>query len=128
MESLILRADVRGLDVLPGRQLVENATELLASARMVQIATRLVVAVRGGSCCWILHHCSVSSEARALTRIPGQVVLVARVGVTPLQAVAEAIAHVDKSKLQGLVLNHAPFMKGAGYAEYGTYGGGDNEH
>lgn len=128
VESLILRADVRGLDVLPAGQLVENATELLASARMVQIATRLVS--RSPRRLVLLDSAPllVSSEARALTRIPGQVVLVARVGVTPRQAVVEAIAHIDKSRLQGLVLNHAPFMKGAGYSEYGTYGGEDLEH
>jgi protein-tyrosine kinase len=128
VESLILRADVRGLDVLPAGQLVENATELLASARMVQIATRLVS--RSPRRLVLLDSAPllVSSEARALTRIPGQVILVARVGVTPRQAVVEAIAHIDKSRLQGLVLNHAPFMKGAGYSEYGTYGGGDLEH
>jgi hypothetical protein len=55
-------------------------------------------------------------------RIAGQVVLVARVGATPRHAVIEALAPVDKKKLQGLILNNAPFRKGGGYYEYGGYG------
>jgi protein-tyrosine kinase len=121
-ESLILGTDVRGLDVLPAGKFVENATELLASARMTQIATRLVS--RNPRRLVLLDSAPllVSSEARVLTRVPGQIIIVARVGVTPRQAVAEAIGHVDRGKLQGLVLNHAPFRKGAGYYAYGTYG------
>jgi protein-tyrosine kinase len=125
VEALIQGTDVRGLDVLPAGKLVENATELLASARMQQIATRLVSRNSRRLVLFDSAPLLVSSEARVMTRIPGQVVLVARVGATPRQAVAEAASHVERSKLQGLVLNQAPFRKGAGYYEYGSYGEGD---
>jgi receptor protein-tyrosine kinase len=66
----------------------------------------------------------VSSEARVLLRIPGQVILVVRAGKTPRQAIVDAVAHIDKKKLQGVVLNHAPFTSGTeyyyGYPHYGA--------
>ncbi len=63
-----------------------------------------------------------SSEARALLRVPGQVVLVVRMDVTPQRAVLDAVSHVDKKKLQGLILNHTPYKARAGYYGYGGYG------
>ena len=57
-----------------------------------------------------------------LLRIPGQVVLVVRAGVTPRQAILDAVGHVDRNKLQGLILNQTPFKQGGGYYEYGLAG------
>ena len=63
----------------------------------------------------------VSSEARALLPIVGQVILVARARHTPRRAIADAVALVDKSKLQGLVLNDA-VIAGPEHAYYDYYG------
>jgi Mrp family chromosome partitioning ATPase len=49
----------------------------------------------------------VSSETRALKQLPGQIILVARSGVTPRRALQDTIAQLDNKKLQGLVLNNA---------------------
>jgi hypothetical protein len=48
-----------------------------------------------------------------------------RAGVTPRQAIVDAVALVDRSKLQGLILNQTPFSQGGGYYEYGDYGGNE---
>ena len=64
----------------------------------------------------------VSSEARALLRIPGQVVLVVRAGVTPRQAIIDAVGHIDRNKLQGLILNQTAIKQGGGDYEYGLAG------
>jgi len=122
VESLIVHTDVRGFEILPAGKLAENATELFASARMKQIATRLSTRSPRRLIVFDSAPLLVSTEARALTRIPGQVVIVVRAGVTPQQAMLDAVGHVDKSKLQGLILNHTPFRGGAGYYGYGTYG------
>lgn len=122
VESLVVGTNLRGLQVLPAGKFLENATELLASARMGQILARLAARARR----LVLFDSApllVSSEARALTRIPGQIVLVARVGVTPRRAVADALAQLDRNKLQGIVLNEVPLRKGEGYYYgYGGYG------
>lgn len=122
VESLIVRTDIRGLDVLPAGRFIENSTELLASARMSQIATRLTARNPRRIVVFDSAPLLVSSEARVLLRIPGQVVLVVRAGATPRQAILDAVAQVDKSKLQGLVLNQTPTRQGGGYYEYGNYG------
>jgi Mrp family chromosome partitioning ATPase len=60
----------------------------------------------------------VSAEARALMSIPGQIVLVTRSGRTPQRAVVDAIAHIDKKKLQGLIINDAYVMNEHDYYDY----------
>jgi len=62
----------------------------------------------------------VSSEARALIQIPGQIILVCARRPTPRHALLNAIAHVDKKKLHGLVLNDAYVGAREGY--YYGYG------
>lgn len=122
VESLIHGTDARGLDILPAGRFKENATELLASARMSQLATRLAAKNPRRLVLFDSAPLLASSEARVLLRIPGQVVLVVRAGVTPRQAISEAIGYVEKAKLQGLILNQTRFKKGSTYYEYGSYG------
>ena len=62
-----------------------------------------------------------------MLRLPGQIVLVARAGVTPRQALVDALTYVHRNKLQGLILNQAQFTPGAGYYEYPGSGAGDDE-
>jgi len=88
VESLVVGTDVRGLQILPAGRLVEGATELLASARMGQIVARLVARDPRRLVLFDSAPLLVSSEARALSRISAQIVLVARAGVTPRRAVA----------------------------------------
>lgn len=121
VESLVIETDVRGLEILPAGKFLESAAELFASARMDQIAARL--GARNPRRLIVLDSAPllVSSEARALLRVPGQVVLVVRVNVTPRHAALEALSYVDKKKLQGLILNHMPFRREGGYYGYAGY-------
>lgn len=122
VETLILHTDVRGLEILPAGRFVENATELLASGRMSEIANRVAARDPRRIVLFDSAPLLVSSEARVLLRVPGQVVLVVRAGVTPRHAIVQAVGHVDKSKLQGLVLNQSQSHPGGGYYGYGAYG------
>ncbi len=122
VESLIMRTDVRGLEILPAGRMVENATELLASGRMGEIAKRAAARDARRIVLFDSAPLLVSSEARVLLRIPGQVVLVVRAGVTPRHAIVQAVGHVDKAKLQGLVLNQTHSNPIGGYYGYGAYG------
>jgi exopolysaccharide/PEP-CTERM locus tyrosine autokinase len=127
VESLIAHTDVRGFEILPAGRFVENATELLASARMSQIAARLGTRNPRRLVLFDTAPVLASSEGRAMLRLPGQIVLVARAGVTPRQALVDALTYVHRSKLQGLILNQAQFTSGAGYYEYPGHGAGDDE-
>jgi len=91
VESLVGRTSVPGLEILPAGRFVEGATELLASARMGQIAARLTG--RNPRRLVLLESAPllVSSEARLLTRLSGQICRVARHGLPPLLAVGECL-------------------------------------
>ena len=119
VESLIFDTDLPNLEILPAGRPAEGAAELIASARMRDIATRLLTRNPRRLVLFDSAPLLVSSEARALAPIPGQIVLVARAGHTPRRAITDAIAQVDRKKLQGLVLNDAYLGPAHGYYDYG---------
>jgi protein-tyrosine kinase len=125
VESMVLATDIPGLEVLPAGKATEGAaSELIGSARMAQVAARLTALRPRRLVLMDSSPLLVSSEARALKQIPGQILMVARAGKTPRQALLDAIAQVDKSKLHGLVLNEAHETGAQGY--YGYYGYGSD--
>ncbi len=120
VDSLVLGTDVAGLEILPAGKPVDGAAELLASSRMVQIATRLA---RHPRRLVLLDSAPLlaSSEARALMQTPGRILIVTRSGRTPRQALLDAIALIDNAKLHGLVLNDAHASSGDDYYTYYGY-------
>jgi protein-tyrosine kinase len=122
VDSLVVGTDIKGLEILPAGKPTEGAAELVASARMTQIATRLARHPRR----LVLFDSPpllASSEARALKQIPGQILIVTRAGRTPRQALLDAIALIDKTKLHGLVLNDAHASSGDDYYTHYGYAG-----
>ncbi|HTY48472.1 MAG TPA: AAA family ATPase [Steroidobacteraceae bacterium] len=128
VESLVLRTSIKGLEILPAGRAASGAVELVTSVRMAEIAARLLA--RNPRRLVVLDSAPLlaSSVARALLELPGQIILVARAGQTPRLALQDAIAHIEKKKLTGLVLNDAYLTSHAGYYGYGgSYGyGGDH--
>jgi protein-tyrosine kinase len=118
VESLVLDTDVPGLQVLAAGGPVDDVAELIASVRMQQIMTRLLAQNPRRVVLLDSPPLLVSSEARALARFPGQIVLVARADRTPRQALLDAIGQVDRKKLLGLVLNDAPGAHQGSYYDY----------
>jgi protein-tyrosine kinase len=129
IESLILGTAAKGLDILPSGRFFGGAAELVASARMAEIATRLVARNPRRLVLFDSAPVLVSSETRALKQLPGQIILVARSGVTPRRALQDTIAQLDNKKLQGLVLNNAYAKTHSHYYGYspsiGHEAGGD---
>ena len=122
VESLIHDTEVSGLEILPAGSPPDGAAELIASSRMREVVARLSARNPRRLILFDSPPLLVSSEARALVAIPGQIVLVARTAHTPQRAVVDAIGHIDKQKLRGLVLNDAVVGDQHGYYDYG-YGG-----
>jgi exopolysaccharide/PEP-CTERM locus tyrosine autokinase len=127
VESLILPTDVQGLSLLPAGQCAEEdvATELLASARMDEIVARIGASSAQRIALFDSPPLLVTNEARVLASLMGQILLVVRAGVTPQQAVLEAIRYVDEDKPLGLVLNQSMGHAPGSYYGYGAYGYGD---
>jgi protein-tyrosine kinase len=122
VESLVLPTDVPGLSMLPAGRFQESATELLASARMDEVTTRLTARDPKRIVLLDSPPLLLSSESRALVEISGQVGLVVRAGKTPRQAVTEAIECIGANKPMGLILNQSLLAQSEGYYGYGPYG------
>jgi exopolysaccharide/PEP-CTERM locus tyrosine autokinase len=122
IESLVLPTDVGNLSVLPAGRGADNATELLASARMGAVLTRLLSRHPRRIVLLDSPPLMVSSEARSLVAIAGQLVMVVRSGRTPRKAVLDALAEIGAERSVSLVLNQGPTGFGGGYGAYGDYG------
>jgi Mrp family chromosome partitioning ATPase len=126
IESLVQDSDIPGLEILPAGPPSEGASELIASVRMRELAFKLICRNPRRLVLFDSPPVLVSSEARALVQIPGQIILVARAGHTPRQAIVEALTHVDKSRLTGLILNDGHVSNEPGYYYgYGSPGKSD---
>lgn len=124
IEDLELPTSAAGLTFLPAGKFRPNATELLSSRRMQKLLDYLS---RRNPRQMVLIDSSPllqTTESRALASIAGQSALVVRAGVTPREAVLDAIATLDASKPTNLILNQVRFGKNHGY--YGGYYGADS--
>ena len=128
IESFVLPTDVGGLSILPAGKTDEGATEMLASARMSAVVTRLIARDPRRIVLFDSPPLLVSSESRALSAIAGQVVLVVRSGTTPHRAVLDALEQLADRPVS-LVLNQGRVSLTGDYYGYGHYGGqGDLQH
>jgi protein-tyrosine kinase len=100
----------------------ESATELLASERMRDVVERLATIYRRGIVLFDSPPILLTNESRALGALLGQIVLVVRAGVTPQQAVKDAVGILGEDRHISLVLNGAELKGPAGY--YYGYGYG----
>lgn len=128
VEPVVLPTDVPGLSILPVGGRSEAATEMLASARMREIIRQLEALDPQGLVVVDSPPILITSEARVLASLFGQVVLVVRAASTPQQAVTEAIEIIGEGPWIGLVLNQASHEGPAsGYGYYYRYGYGYGE-
>jgi exopolysaccharide/PEP-CTERM locus tyrosine autokinase len=123
VDSLLLPTDMGSLSILPAGQPSDTATEMLSSARMSAVVSRLLSRNPRRVLLFDSPPLLVSSESRALAAIAGQIVLVVRSGKTPRQAVLDALEQLGEEKDLSLVLNQGRVGHGV-YQDYGQYGGG----
>lgn len=104
VESLVLTTDIDGLSVLPAGSAHANATELFASEQMrhvmgqlLSVPNRIIVV---DSLPLLL-----TTEARSLAPLAGQVLLVVRAESTPQSAVVQAVDLLGQGIDVKLVLN-----------------------
>jgi exopolysaccharide/PEP-CTERM locus tyrosine autokinase len=121
-ESLVIRTDVPFLSVLPAGRPRDGATELLASKRMAEVMAALVARDARRMVVLDSPPLLAASEARPLLDLAGQIVLVVRAGVTPQQAVHDALALLREGQSVGLVLNQGQLPFSETYYGYGSYG------
>ena len=121
--NFVMPTSVPGLSLLPAGKARHYATELLASNRMEDLIRALGEADPQRIVVFDSSPVLLTSEARVLTRLVGQVVIVVLAGMTPQQAVLEAVDTIDEGKAVNLILNQARQSASSGYYG-GSYGYG----
>lgn len=121
-ESLVIRTDLRSLQLLPAGKPRDGATELLSSARMAEISLALLARDPRRIVVFDSSPLLITSESRPIIDTVGQVVLVVRAAVTPRQAVLDATSMLPANKRVGIVLNQSLTALSTNYYGYGDYG------
>jgi capsular exopolysaccharide synthesis family protein len=122
VESLVVTTSIEGFSILPAGRAHPNATEHFASARMHEIIG-LLLAVPNRLIVVDSLPLLLTTEARVLVPLAGQVVLVVRAEVTPQNAVLQAIELLGPGANAKLVLNAVERTRVLDYFGYG-YGYG----
>ncbi len=123
VQSLIVTTSIEGLSILPAGRTHENATELFSSSHMHEVLEQLL-AVPNRIVVIDSLPLLLTTEARALAPIAGQVIMVIRAESTPQNAVQDAIALLGEQANVKLLLNAVVRPKILGYM--GGYGYGYN--
>jgi protein-tyrosine kinase len=119
--NLILPTDVPGLSFLPAGHQDPNATELLASARMFEVVTKLGSEDPARIVLFDSAPLLVTTESQALAQFTGQVLLIVRADQTPQRVVFDALQTLAEGKPVSLVLNQNLHRLHSGYYEqYGA--------
>jgi protein-tyrosine kinase len=119
--AAILPTDLPGLSFLPAGRQDANATELVASARMHEVVSKLGSDDPARLVLFDSAPLLVTTEAQALTHFAGQVLVVVRADHTPQHVVFDALETLADDKPISLVLNQTMRHSHSGYYyEYGT--------
>ena len=121
-EMAILPTDLPGLSVLPAGRQEANATELVASARMHQVVSKLGSDNPARLVLFDSAPLLVTTESQALAHFAGQVVVVVHADQTPQHVVYDALETLPEGKPVFLVLNQITRHSHSGY--YYEYGSG----
>jgi exopolysaccharide/PEP-CTERM locus tyrosine autokinase len=122
VDSAILTTDLPGLAFLPAGHHEANATELVASARMHQVVSKLGSDNPARLVLFDSAPLLVTTESQALAHFAGQVVMVVHADQTPQHAVFDALETLAEDKPVFMVLNQTTRHSHTGY--YYEYGSG----
>lgn len=121
LSDLLVETNVRGLTLMASGRQRTNATELLASAGMMQLRAELLEEFPDSLLLFDSPPLLPSTEARVIATLAGQVVMVVEAGRTPRAALTDALAQIEELPVVNLVLNK--FLPSFGGPESG-YGYG----
>ena len=121
-ESVIVPTDLPGLVFLPAGRQEANTTELVASARMHQVVSKLGSDDPARLVLFDSAPLLVTTEAQALAHFAGQVIVVVQADQTQQHIVFDALETLAEDKPAFLVLNQITRHSHSGY--YYEYGSG----
>ena len=122
LPEVMLRTNIPKLTLLPSGNHHIRSTELLASDRMRELTLELSNRYPDRVIIIDSPPLLLTSEARVLAGLVGQVVLVTEESKTPQHAVKEAVEMLDENEIVGIVMNKGTHKKeGEGFGGYGYY-------
>lgn len=124
LRDVLIRTDFHNLVILPSGRRHPRSTELLASQSMHRLTEELSTRYADRIVIFDSPPMLLTSEARVLAELMGQIVLVVEESVTPRPMVKEALGMLQKNEIVGLVLNKSQRKQGSDYYGYGYYGYG----
>lgn len=113
--------NIPGLTVVPAGKRDDDAAELLSSNRMLRMVEQMR-ATPGRLYVFDSTPLLLTNEARVLSEVAGQIMLVVRAASTPRSAVQSAISQLPEDVYIGVVLNQKAAASGQDYYSYGEYG------
>jgi len=122
LPEVLLRTDIPKLTLLPSGSRHVHSTELLASERMRQLTLELSSRYPDRIVIFDSPPLLLTSEARVLAGLMGQVVLVVEESMTRQHVVKEAVELLHDNEIVGIVMNKG--RHGSGESGYGGYGYG----
>ena len=125
LPDVLLRTDIPTLTLLPSGSRHVHSTELLASERMRQLTLELSSRYPDRIVIFDSPPLLLTSEARVLAGLMGQVVVVVEESITQQHAVKEAVDSLQDNEIVCIVMNKGVHgSSGDGYGYYGYYGYG----
>lgn len=121
LTDLLIKTNVPKLTVVSAGHQNDSMTELLASAAMERLVSDLSTKYLDRIIIFDSPPLIVTTEARVLASLVGQIAIVVSADETPQPAVLEALGYLDKSKPVGFILNKSQRSASSSYG-YG-YGG-----
>lgn len=118
LSDIMLSTNIHNLTVLPAGKTHHLSHELLASNAMRELAKELSSRYRDRIIIFDSPPVLITSEAKVLSDLVGQITLVVEQDKTAQQSVKDALAKLEPSKISGLILNKSHTL-GEGY--YGYY-------
>lgn len=122
LKDVLIKTDVPNLLLLPAGQRHVKSTELLASGAMRNFAEELATRYADRIIIFDSPPLLMTTEARVLATLVGQIVVVVEESRTSQPVLKEALNMLESCEVVGLVLNKSKRPGGADY--YGGYGYG----
>ena len=124
VEEVLVRTDLNDIQLLPAGMKHTQSTELLASDRMVEVAAELASRYPDRIIIMDSPPLLMTSEAQAVARQAGQIVMVVESGKTTGQDIQDALELLDPEKAINVILNKSTYSQQGGYygGKYDHYG------
>jgi len=122
LPDVLIRTDIPKLTLLPAGRKHVRSTEILASEAMRQLTLELSTRYSDRIVIFDSPPMCLTSEARVLAGLMGQIVLVVEQGKTSQHTVKQALSMLEQNEIVGIVLNKKKASERGGDGYYGKYG------